>query len=184
MHMNADIINMIINLSKSLTPVQQLVSAFSYLIALLLFIHAISVLKKIGDYRAQGNSQEKMMTPVMLLVGGTLFAFLPSTLNVIASTTFGAGSVLQYAKYNPLNFYNAMQMLIQTAGLIWFIRGTVLVVNAGKSGEKHGPKGLVFLIAGVAAINFQGTVSATNSLISFFIHLVDGVHDTIHQQFK
>jgi hypothetical protein len=62
--MNADIAIMLGNLSKSLMPVQELIAGLGYLIGLLMMITALTKLKKIGDSRARGSSNEKMFGPL------------------------------------------------------------------------------------------------------------------------
>ncbi|AHE66356.1 hypothetical protein Loa_00788 [Legionella oakridgensis ATCC 33761 = DSM 21215] len=76
-----------------------------------------------------------------------------------------------YSNYNPYNIYSAMRVVIRTAGLIWFVRGCVLLVHASEPGVQHGPKGLAFLCAGVLAINFEGTVAVVNVIIEKLILL-------------
>lgn len=171
MNNNADIVSMIGNLSQSLVPVQTLIAGLGYLIGIFLVITAVTKLKKIGDYRSQGSSGEKMFVPIAYLIGGAALIFLPSALKVLSSTAFGTGNILQYTPYNPYNVYASMKILIQTAGLIWFIRGAVLLVHASEPGVKEGPKGLAFIVAGILAVNFEGTVGAVNFVIEHLMSL-------------
>lgn len=158
--MNADFVTMIGNLSQSLLPVQALITGFGYLIGLIFILTAISKLKKIGDHRARGGSNEKMFVPIAYFLSGSAMIFLPSTLKVLTNTAFGTGSnILEYANYNPYDIYGAMRIVIRTAGLIWFIRGCVLIAHASQPGVQDGPKGLAFLVAGLMAVNFDYTMS-------------------------
>ena len=59
-----------------------------------------------------------------------------------------------------------MGLIIRTAGIIWFIRGSVLVAQASEPGGQHGMKGLVFIIAGILAMNFDNTIAMLNTLLS------------------
>ena len=162
---------MIGNLSQSLIPVQELIAAFGYLLSFVLFMYAIAKLKKIGDSRARGGSQEKMFVPIAYIVGATALAFLPTAMTVLSNTAFGTGNILQYAQYNPYSIYNAMKVLIQTAGLIWFIRGSLLLIHASEPGVQEGPKGLTFLISGVLAMNFEGTIATLKNALEYLMHL-------------
>lgn len=165
---------MIGNLSRSLQQVQTLLSGVAYLLGLVCFVVGLMKLKTLGA----PSSQEHFATPFAFIGGGALLIYLPSTIRILANTTFGVGNVLQYATYNPYNLYNSMTLLIQTAGLIWFIRGTVLLIYSSEPGEQHGPKGLAFLFAGILAINFQNTVNYLSTLMAKLTSLTLTISNT------
>lgn len=167
--MDTDFVKMVGNLSQSLLPVQTLISGLGYLIGILFFIAAITKLKKIGEH-GRGGSQEKMFVPIAYFLAGAALVFLPSTLQVLSNTAFGVSNVLQYTQYNPYDVYSAMRIIIQTAGLIWFVRGCVLLAHASEPGVKEGTKGLIFLFAGILAMNFEDTVGVLNYMLN---HLMD-----------
>lgn len=156
---SADLTQIIGNLSQSFLPVQTLVSGIAYMLGLVFFITAIRKLQKIGDMRSSSSSQEKMFVPVAYFVGGAVLVFLPSAITTMTNTAFGVGNILQYAAYTPNSIYSAMEIIIRTAGIIWFVRGAILLTQASEPGVQHGPKGLAFLAAGVFAINFENTLS-------------------------
>lgn len=156
-------------------PVQELIAGLGYLIGLLMMITALTKLKKIGDSRARGSSNEKMFGPLAFFLGGSALIFLPTALTVLSNTAFGTSNVLQYIKYKPYDIMNSIKIIIKTAGLIWFVRGCVLLVQASEPGVQHGPKGLAFLCAGVMAVNFEGAVEILNYIIAKFIHLTEPV---------
>jgi hypothetical protein len=166
---NIDLVTIIGNLSQSLYPIQKLISGSAYLLGVLFVIKALSVLKKIGDKRAHSSSHEKMTAPMMYLFLGVMLIYLPTALHIVANTAFGVGNVLTYSNYNPIDIYSSMGLLIRTAGLLWFVRGCVLVAHAGQPGTKEGPKGLVFIFAGILAINFDNTIAMINSLLAHII---------------
>jgi hypothetical protein len=166
----SDLVAMIGNLSRSLSSVDTLISGLGYLIGILFMITATLKLKKIGDARASSSSHEKMFVPVAYFVGGTALIFLPSMLGIVSNTTFGMGNILEYIPYNPYSIYNSMGILIQTAGLIWFVRGCVLLVHGSEPGVQEGPKGLAFVAGGILAMNFEYTLAAVNYVVS---HLLD-----------
>ncbi len=157
-----DLVTMIGNLSQSLYPVQHFITGGAYILGVLFFMTAIAKLRKIADHRAQSSSQEKMYTPMMYLVFGAALIYLPSALNYMANTTFGTGNILTYTSYNPTNIFSSMGLLVQTAGVLWFVRGCVLVAQSSEPGTQHGPKGLVFIFAGILAMNFDNTIAALN----------------------
>jgi uncharacterized membrane protein HdeD (DUF308 family) len=160
-----DLVSILGNISQSLYPIQHLISGGAYLLGILFFITSIMKFMKIGNHRAQGSSQEKMYSPIIYMVIGAILLYLPSALNLAANTAFGVGNVLTYTNYNPTNIYSSMGLLIRTAGVLWFVRGCVLVAQASEPGTQHGPKGLVFIIAGILSMNFDNTVSILNNLM-------------------
>lgn len=165
-----DLVTMLGNLSQSLFPLQRLITGGAYLLGILFFIKAIAVLRKIADHKAQSQSQEKMYTPMMYILMGSGLLFLPSAISMMANTTFGSGNVLTYGNYNRTNIYSTMGLLIRTAGLLWFVRGCVLIAHSSEpSGAKEGMKGLLFLIAGIFSMNFDNTISMINSIISWLV---------------
>ncbi len=161
-----DLITIIGNLSHSLYPVQHLITGGAYLLGILFFMTAISKLRKIADHRAQSSSQEKMFGPMMYLLLGAALLYLPTALDIMANTTFGVGNVLTYTSYNSSNIFSSMGLVIQTAGILWFVRGCVLVAQASQPGTQHGPKGLVFIIAGVLAMNFDNSIAMLNYVMN------------------
>lgn len=166
---SVDLIQIIGNLGQSLYAVQGLISGFAYLIGIVFYIKALNKLMIIGDYRAMGQSSERMFVPIAYLLAGSALFFLPTAVGTLANTAFGTGNVLQYAQFSPYDITTSMPLLIRTAGLIWFVRGCVLLAQASEPGVQHGPKGLVFLCAGVLAFNYETTVSTINSILESFI---------------
>ncbi|MBA2709969.1 MAG: type IV secretion protein IcmC [Tatlockia sp.] len=169
MSTSPDLVTIIGNFSHSLYPIQRLLTGFAYLMGLAFFILALMKLKKIGESR--GQSQEKPIVPLAYLLGGAALLFLPSAVTTLSNTVFGAGNILGYVTYNPYSIYNSMGLLVQTAGVLWFIRGCVLLVGASQPGETHGTKGLVFLCAGILAMNFQNTTAAVNAALTYLMSL-------------
>lgn len=136
---------------------------------------AISKLKKI----AGGHSHEKKFIPIAYLLGGSALVFLPSAYQALSNTTFGATNILSYSNYSPYDIYSSMGLLIQTAGLIWFIRGCVLLVHSGEpQAKKYGSKGLLFLFAGILAMNFENTIGAIDAAMNWLENLTISVKTT------
>lgn len=170
--MNADVISMVEHLSRSLFSVERLITGSAYLVGLLFMMKALSKLRKIADARTSGGSHEKMFVPIAYALGGAALIFLPSAVTILSNSAFGSGSSFwSYATVSPFNLDSAMKVLIQTAGLIWFFRGCVLLAHASEPGVQEGPKGLVFLIAGVLAMNFQSTMGMVNSMVNYLMDI-------------
>lgn len=159
--MNSNLIEMLGNISRSLFPVQSLLAGLAYFIGVIFFIAAIQKFRKIGE-----KSEHNMFLPTAYLLGGVALLFLPSAYTTVSNTVFGVGNILQYSSYNPYDIYSSMVVLIRTAGLIWFIRGSVLLTHASERGVQEGPKGLLFVFAGILSMNFETTVNFLNSIMS------------------
>ncbi len=157
---STDLVTMLGNLSRSFPALQHLITGLGYLIGLLFFYAAFVKLKKMAG--SGGHSQERSFVPIAYFLGGAALLFLPSAYTVFSNTAFGVGNILQYTNYNPYNVYSAMGIVIRTAGIIWFVRGCVLLVQASEPGVQHGPKGLAFLCASILAMNFDNTVAFLN----------------------
>lgn len=161
-----DLVTMIGNISRSLYPVQHLITGGAYVLGILFFMTAITKLRSIAQSK---QSQEKMYSPMMYLLLGAFLLYLPSALDAMANTTFGVGNVLTYSSYNPSNIFSSMGLLIQTIGILWFVRGSVLVAHSSHPGTGHGSKGLAFIFAGILAMNFDNTIAAVNYVVSNFV---------------
>lgn len=173
-----DLITILGNISHSLYPLQRLITGGAYLLGILFFMTAITKLLKIGDHRAQSSSQEKMYTPLMYLLFGAILIYLPSALDIAANTAFGVGNILTYTEYNPTNIYSSMGVLIRTAGVLWFVRGCVLVAHSSQPGTQDGPKGLLFIIAGILSMNFDNTLAFLNTLMGHIANWTIAIKDS------
>lgn len=168
---DANLVSMIGNLSRSLLPVQTLITGIGYLLGLIFMFKALAKLRKIGDARMGSSSHEKMTGPITYFIAAGALIFLPSMITVLSNTMFGQGNILQYVSYNPHDINNSMAIVIQTAGLIWFLRGCVLMVHGSEPGAKGGRRGLLFLIAGILATNFQDTMGVVNTMVTKLLSL-------------
>ena len=163
---NDDLVTMLSNLSSSLPAVQNLLGGLSYLLGLTFIMSALGKFRQNQEKGPQGGESSKSWTPYAYFLSGAAMLYLPSMLGSLSNTLFGAGtSILEYSGYNPYNIYNAMEILIGTIGIVWFLRGCVLLAhssNPDQGKSSHGLKGLLFLIAGLGAINFHSTVNMLN----------------------
>lgn len=152
-----DLIQILGNLSQSLIPVQNLLKGAAYVSGFLLCINGLFTLKDLASSTVSSHSSVKPLIPVAYLMGGASLIYLPSAITTMSNTVFGVGNILQYSSYNPYDIYNTMRIIIQTAGVLWFFRGCVLLIHSSQPGFQHGSKGLAFLFAGIVAMNFQNT---------------------------
>ena len=112
-----------------------------------------------------------MAVPVSFILGGAVLIYLPTSVEVLSTTFFGTSNALEYTEYNPYDINSIIQVMIQTAGMIWFVRGSVLLVQSSEPKEQHGIKGLVFVFAGIIALNFEMTLVAVESMLTYLINV-------------
>lgn len=167
-----DFVTMLGNLSQSMASLQLLITGFGYLLGILFIIGAVLKFKSIAD----AHSKEKKFVAFAYLIVGALLLFLPTTIAVISNTTFGTGSIIQYSAFSQFDVMHSMIIIIKTAGILWFIRGCVLLTHGSEPDNKFGAKGMTFIIAGILAMNFQGTVGILNYVMSGLMNLANIGH--------
>lgn len=177
--MTIDFVAILRNLSNSLIPVQHLVTGGGYLLGVVFVIISIRKFQQMADARATSGSKEKAFIPLVYLLGGSALIFMPTALNLAINTAFGTSNVLQYAKYDPFTIYDVLAVIIKTVGILWFIRGAILLIHASEPGVQHGPKGLLFLVAGVLSTNFKATIGALDFLMNHLIGLTQSLQGTV-----
>lgn len=163
-----DLISVLGNLGQSLVPVEHLVTGVSYLSGLVLVYSGILKFKKIGS--AGGRSQEHYFTALSFVVAGAALLFLPTSIRIISYTTFGSENILSYSNYNKWDIFQSMGVLIQTVGLIWFVRGCIMVVHASEPGHQNGMRGFFFIVTGIFAMNFLITMSVVADVVNLLIN--------------
>ncbi len=174
-----DIVKMFTNLAESLGPVQAMVSGLGYVLGLGFVLASLTQFHKMADTRTHSGSQGKMFVPVLYLLMGVGLIFIPTTLSALANTAFGVGNILAYSDETSGNeLVDAVKFLIETTGVIWFVRGSVLLTHASQPGVQEGPKGLTFLVAGIFAMNFDNTVQAVDYMLNNFFAVMSSARST------
>ena len=174
-----DLVSIFVNLSKSLAPIQELLSGFGYVLGIAFVAMAMGKFHKISDKLATSSSQEKMFVPVAYFSVGVGLIFLPTALSTLANTAFGSSNILAYASGSGDNITDAVKFLIQTAGVLWFVRGSVLLAHSSEPGVKEGSKGLAFIAAGVFALNFDNTTQAITYTVTHFFSVMNAVKGNV-----
>ena len=173
----ADFNQIIASVGASVEPLMGLMSGFSYMIGITLIWEAMRKGKTIADARARSGPGGQVFVPVAYAAGGMAFIYLPSMIQVAQNTFFGVSSPLAYAsyideikaKYGDIVY--TLLRLINLGGLIWFTRGIQLLVHASEPGVQHGPKGLLFILAGIFALNVEYTEQLVSSLMGTIAQL-------------
>lgn len=171
-----DLVTLIGNFSRSLPAVQHLITGAAYILGLVFIMSGLGKLREMIE--GGQHSRTKLVVPMAYFLAGALMLYLPSSLQTFSATLFGDNSALSYSNYNPYDIYSSMYVLIQTAGLIWFVRGCVLLAHAssssqGQEGSKGtGPKGLTFVFAGIMAMNFSATIGTVEYIVHKIMTLI------------
>jgi len=162
-----DLTTVYINLSNSFTSVQKLMSGIGYLVGITLIMSGLYEFKKHAESRGQSN-HEDAMSALAYILGGAALVYLSSTVVALSNSLFGASNILSYSEPVQPNFFSAMLVIIKTAALLWIVRGLVLLVHSTKPGSKDGAKGLMFFLAGIAALNFENSVHVVDYMLQQF----------------
>ncbi|WP_133129397.1 type IV secretion protein IcmC [Legionella yabuuchiae] len=172
-------VDILTNIAKNLEPVDRLLTGAAYLIGLSFAFKAIYTLKVYGEARTMMSSHTSIKEPVMYIFVAGIFLFIPTAFQMLLNTAFGYTNVLAYAPVNSSNntldalfgpnsaVGRPLSMLIQTIGLIAFIRGWVLVARSAAQGQPPGGtgKGLMHVFGGILAMNIVGTIQIINNTL-------------------
>jgi hypothetical protein len=172
-----DLLQIIANIVAILDPLQGLVSGICFLIG---FLMTMSALKQAQRRQEMGPGQGGWNAPIATFITAAMFLSLPTLLNVLNVSIFGAtsqsaSSVFSYADSTigaitedaAVEMITGLVLIIQFMGVIAVARGIFLLNQSAQGGQ--GPKtfgpGFTFIIAGVAATNFPLFVGLMESLI-------------------
>jgi hypothetical protein len=171
---NATILTMLENISQSLYAVQNLILGSAYVFGIGFVLYALLKFFEQASSPPGGQSRG-IAPPFYYLIGGVLLIYFPSSLRTLANTAFGSSqSILQYTTYTPYTVYDSVRVIIHTAGLLWFMRGTIFLMQSGQPGgqdqkKSPGKKGIAYLCASVCATNFDYAVAMTNWIIELLM---------------
>ena len=165
-----DLTAILSNLAQSLLSVERLVKGLGFMVGIWLVIIGLFKLTKIDKHSHEGYS-----VPLACIGGGMVLLYLPESVITLSNGVFGGSNILSYANTSVFSVYDSMGVLLKTAGLIWFVRGTVLLVHAADPGRQKGLKGLLFVVSGVLSMNFSYTISAINSIFVYFENMTGKV---------
>jgi len=171
--------NILTNIANSLLPVERMLTGAAYLIGLSFAFKAIYSLKIYGEARTMSSSSTSIKEPVVYLLVAGVFIYLPTAFQVMMNTTFGYSSVLAYGPVSSSNktlnslfgpdslVGRPLALIIQTIGLVAFIRGWVLIARSASQGQPPGGtgKGMVHVFGGILAMNIVGTLQIINNTL-------------------
>jgi len=171
-------VDVLTNIAHALQPVEKLISGAAYLMGLGFAIKALMALKSHGEARS-GGSSSSLKEPLMYFLVAAMLVYLPTGFEILMNTTFGYSNVLSYAPVNSNNstldllfgqdsaIGSSLAMIIQTIGLVSFVRGWVLIARSAGHGQQPGSmgKGLVHVFGGILAMNIVGTIEIINNTL-------------------
>ena len=172
-------VNILNNIASNLPPVQHLLTGVAYLIGLAFIFKALYSLKVYGEARTMMSTNTSIKEPVVFLCVGAIFIYLPTALGIMLRSTFGSANILQYAPVNSNNstlnqLFGAgsavgrpLAMIVQTIGLVAFIRGWVLLARSASQGQPPGGtgKGLMHIAGGILAMNIIATLNIVSNTL-------------------
>lgn len=167
--------SVLINLAKSLVPVQKLITGAAYLLGIAFALKALYSLKIYGEAKTMQSSSTSIKEPLFNLMIAGFLVFFPTGFDLMMNTTFGYSNILAYSDSsltdslfgNNSQLGNAVVVIFQTIGLYAFTRGWVLIARAAGQGQQPGGtgKGLMHIFGGILAVNIVGTLEILNNTL-------------------
>ena len=172
-------VDMLTNIANSMESVQHLISGAAYLMGLAFAFKALMSLKELGESRSMMSGKSSIKEPLIFFLVAAMLVYLPTGFQVLMSSSFGYANVLAYAPINSNNSLldslfgqdsavgRSLSIIIQTIGLIAFVRGWVLIARSASSGQPPGGtgKGMVHVFGGILAMNIVGTLEMINNTL-------------------
>ena len=168
------------NIANNVMQVQVLISGCAYFLGILFVAKALMTLKEHGEQRTMMSQKNSMKEPLVYFIVGGMLLYSPTGFQTLLETMYGSNESIM--AYGPLSNNNtplagsffknsaagaSLVKIIQTIGLVAFVRGWVLVARAGSQGQAPGGmgKGMIHVLGGVLAINIVGTIDMINNTI-------------------
>jgi intracellular multiplication protein IcmC len=156
-----------------------MISGGAYLVGIVFAMKALMSLKAFGQQKSAGASNASIKEPLAYFLASAMLIYLPTGFRVLMQTTFGYANVLAYAPTSSngsaisvlfgqdSTVGPSLAIIIQTIGLIAFIRGWVLVARSASQGQQPGGvgKGMIHVFGGILAMNIVGTIEIINNTI-------------------
>lgn len=152
------------NLSKSYPEIFQLITQFAYLSGIAFTIIAIFKLKSYAESSTMGSSGGGLKAPMIYLIIGAIFLFLPTLMDSLMTTLWGYSSVINPMSYVAVGSLSsatniAVFGLIKIIGLISFIRGWFLLSQLANQPQPGiVSKAIAHIIGGLLAMNIENTI--------------------------
>ena len=174
-------VSLLTNIADNMQSVERLITAAAYIMGLAFGLKALLSLKELGESRSMmsGGGKSGIKEPLVYFLVASILIYLPTGFRIMLNTTFGSTSVLAYAPINSSNSTldslfgqgsavgPSLAIIIQTIGLIAFVRGWVLIARSASQGQPPGGtgKGLTHVFGGILALNIVGTLQIINNTL-------------------
>ncbi len=157
-----DLNTMLATLDESVPGLVQLLFGASYVAGVFFIYMAIMKLKVYAQALSQMSSEKNIMKPIILLLVGVGFIWLPALMDSALYTlwNYGTDSVLQYPANTDIwvQLTNPLIDLLRVFGLISIVRGWGMLARLGSEGQHQGVTGkaIIHIVGGVLAWNILG----------------------------
>lgn len=157
-----DLNTMLSTLDQSVPGLVQLLFGASYVAGVFFIFMAIMKLKVYAQALSQMSSEKNIMKPILLLMVGVGFIWLPALMDSALYTlwNYGTDSVLQYPANTDIwvQLTNPLIDLLRVFGLISIVRGWGMLARLGSEGQHQGVTGkaIIHIVGGVLAWNILG----------------------------
>lgn len=190
----SDINSMLVTLGQSIPALNSMTIGFAYMMGIGFCVRSLMYLHSLSNKKASSSIRGGWLSPVAYLVMGSALLWLPTSFGVVQKTLFGVDSPLAYAPTTS----QALQQLyasptyvvgkmLQLSGVVWFVRGCILVAHSSDPGVQHGERGFYFIVGGALASNYTGTISLIKSTVNLFVtsvHNLYPIQQTISSYFS
>jgi intracellular multiplication protein IcmC len=167
-------VDVLTNIARTLEPVQRLITAAAYIMGLGFFFKAIHTLKIYGESKTMSSGTGNLKEPVLYFLVGAMLVYFPTALSTLLMSTFGESTITAYHSVGTSTLFGPssrvgrpLTMIIQTIGLIAFIRGWVLIARSASQGQPPGGtgKGFIHVFGGILAMNIVKTIEVINNTL-------------------
>lgn len=154
-----DINTMVRSFSATAPGLMQFVTAFAYVMGMVLIIQGVLEAKHFGEARTSMSREHGGVKSVLLYLGtGSALLYLPSTVHVGLTTFWDVPTPYAYLVETKDPWEQLVQsiiMIIQLIGTIAVIRGLIILSHVGQSGGQQGGIGraITHILSGFFLIN-------------------------------
>ncbi len=163
MAISVDVGQMLVNLSQSHDAVFKMLTGGAYVLGFAFAVLAIFSLKHLSESRTMMSGQQSLGPPLMYFLVAAVFLYMPSAIDSLMMTTFGAtASPIGYSETSgdvvSADVTRAIYLMVQMVGLVAFIKGWLILAQSAKGGgSQQLGKALTHILGGILAINIIGT---------------------------
>lgn len=160
------------NVQSNLPALFKLVVATSYVMGIAFILIGLFRLKKYGQQTVMMMAAANIGEPMIFLFVGVALTWLPSMLNSMTETLWGAqtSSILSYNVSSMgvtwTSVVGPVMKIIQLIGLIAFVRGFALLTRlAGQAQPGTLSKAFLHILGGTMAVNIYATIDVINQTL-------------------